>query len=315
MKQYCVGVDIGGTTVKMGLFNIGGVIMEKWEIPTDKTDGGVNILRDVAASIKEHLSAKEIAFEDVTGVGMGVPGPVMDDGFVEVCVNLGWKRTYPAKELQALLGSEDLKVAVGNDANVAALGEQWMGGAKGYESSVMVTLGTGVGGGIVEHGKMISGSHGIGGEIGHITVNPDETRQCNCGNHGCLEQYASATGVVAVANKLLAENATGSSLRKYEKLTAKDVFDEAKMGDTLALQTVDILGKYLGLTLSYVTLTIDPEIFVIGGGVSKAGSILTDVIEKYYHKYVTISEKHATIALAQLGNDAGICGAARLVLE
>ena len=315
MKQYCVGVDIGGTSVKIGLFNVGGVILEKWEIPTRKENGGVEILKDVAASIREHLSEKNIALTEIIGVGMGVPGPVMDDGFVEVCVNLGWKHVYPARELKALLGEEDLTVSVGNDANVAALGEQWMGGAKGYDSSVMVTLGTGVGGGIVEHGKMISGSHGIGGEIGHITVNMNESRRCNCGNCGCLEQYASATGVVAVASKLLTEKDTASFLRTFEPLTAKDVFDEAKKGDCLALEAVDILGKYLGLTLSFVTLTVDPEVFVIGGGVSKAGPILIDTVEKYYHKFVTISEKHAGIVLAELGNDAGICGAARLVME
>lgn len=313
MKQYCVGVDIGGTTVKLGLFSIGGTILEKWEIPTRKEDDGIHIISDVAASIRARLIEKQIDLDEVAGVGMGVPGPVMEDGFVEVCVNLGWKRLYPAQELKGLL--DNIEVAVGNDANVAALGEQWMGGAKGYRSIVMITLGTGVGGGIVNHGKIISGSHGIGGEIGHITVNADEQRQCNCGNHGCLEQYASATGVVSVAKGILEQQSQEpSALRFQEPLTAKAVFDAAKEGDALALRAVDILGKYLGLAMSYVTLTIDPELFVIGGGVSRAGSILTDVIEKYYHQFVTISEKHAVITLAQLGNDAGICGAARLVI-
>lgn len=320
-KKYCVGVDIGGTTVKLGLFNIEGEILEKWEIPTRKEDNGANIIPDVTTSIRDRLSSKKIAITEVQGIGMGVPGPVTDDGYVEVCVNLGWKDAYPARQMKNLLGrgAEDIRVEVGNDANVAALGEQWLGGAKGYNSVVMITLGTGVGGGIVYDGKIVAGSHGIGGEIGHITVNTEETLQCNCGNYGCLEQYASATGVVRVARRIVErEMANGNKITSVivsKDLSAKDVFDAAKAGDVYATEAVEVLGRYLGLTLSFLTLTIDPESFVIGGGVSRAGKILTDVVEKYYHNYVKLSKKHAVVSLASLGNDAGICGAAKMVLD
>jgi glucokinase len=235
------------------------------------------------------------------------------NGFVEVCVNLGWKNKRPAEEIKSFPGFEAWKVDVGNDANVAALGEQKKGGGKGFSSAVMITLGTGVGGGIVVDGKMVAGSHGMGGELGHLTVNPAETARCNCGNHGCLEQYASATGVVRVAHELLRSENAESSLRTLEGFTAKDVFDAAKAGDEIALKAVDTLGTYLGLALSYVTLTVDPEIFIIGGGVSKAGKILLDAIEKHYHRFVTLSDHHAAICTASLGNDAGILGAAGMV--
>ena len=320
MKKYSVGVDIGGTTVKLGLFGTDGEILKKWQIVTRKENEGAFILADVAGSIREILNERKISFADVEGIGMGVPGPVDENGYVERCVNLGWKDIRPAEKMKELLPPDaDLKIAVGNDANVAALGEQWLGGAKGYQSSVMVTLGTGVGGGVILNGKMIAGSHGVGGEIGHITVNPAEEDQCNCGNHGCLEQYASATGVVRIAKKILEEREKNgkkeSALRAYGHLSAKDVFDCAKRSDEAALEAVEVLGNYLGLALSFISLTIDPDVFVIGGGVSKAGPILTDVIGKYYHKYVTITKKHAQIVLATLENDAGICGAARLVME
>ncbi|MBO4390578.1 MAG: ROK family glucokinase [Lachnospiraceae bacterium] len=313
MKPYSIGVDIGGTTVKLGLFLNGSEILEKWEIPTDKSEGGKNIIPDIAASVRKVLEEKNIPMDQVKGAGMGVPGPVDANGFVEVCVNLGWKEIRPAEVFKSIPGFEDWTVAVGNDANVAALGEQKMGGAKGFSSAVMITLGTGVGGGIVIDGKMVAGSHGMGGELGHLTVNPAETARCNCGNHGCLEQYASATGVVRVAHGLLEKDARSSKLRDMGEFSAKDVFDLAKAGDEVALEAVDILGTYLGLALSYVTLTVDPEIFIIGGGVSKAGSILTDAIEKHYHRFVTLSEHHALVRTASLGNDAGICGAAGMV--
>ena len=324
MKKYCFGIDVGGTTVKMGLFTTEGELLDKWEIPTRKEDGGAYILNDVAASVEAKLAEKNIAKEDVAGAGIGVPGPTLDTGYVSICVNLGWKDKNPANELSELLS---IPVKAGNDANVAALGEMWKGGGEGYLDVVLLTLGTGVGGGIIIDGHAVVGAHGaggeiapshrgVGGELGHITVNPDEEATCNCGNHGCLEQYASATGVVRIANKLLAASKEESSLRTLETVTAKDVFDAAKAGDHLAVEAVEVLGKYLGLVVANVALTVDPDVFVIGGGVSKAGQVLIDVITKYYHNFAKIiGDNKAKVVLAKLGNDAGIYGAARMVLK
>ena len=313
MKKYCFGIDVGGTTVKMGLFTTEGELLDKWEIPTRKEDGGAYILNDVAASVEAKLAEKNIAKEDVAGAGIGVPGPTLDTGYVSICVNLGWKDKNPANELSELLS---IPVKAGNDANVAALGEMWKGGGEGYLDVVLLTLGTGVGGGIIINGEIAPSHRGVGGELGHITVNPDEEATCNCGNHGCLEQYASATGVVRIAKKLLAASKEESSLRTLETVTAKDVFDAAKTGDHLAVEAVEVLGKYLGLVVANVALTVDPDVFVIGGGVSKAGQVLIDVITKYYHKFAKIiGDNKAKDVLAKLGNDAGIYGAARMVLK
>ena len=313
MKKYCFGIDVGGTTVKMGLFTTEGELLDKWEIPTRKEDGGAYILNDVAASVEAKLAEKNIAKEDVAGAGIGVPGPTLDTGYVSICVNLGWKDKNPANELSELLS---IPVKAGNDANVAALGEMWKGGGEGYFDVVLLTLGTGVGGGIIINGEIAPSHRGVGGELGHITVNPDEEATCNCGNHGCLEQYASATGVVRIAKKLLAASKEESSLRTLETVTAKDVFDAAKAGDHLAVEAVEVLGKYLGLVVANVALTVDPDVCVIGGGVSKAGQVLIDVITKYYHKFAKIiGDNKAKVVLAKLGNDAGIYGAARMVLK
>lgn len=312
MGKKCIGIDVGGTTVKIGIFGIDGSLLEKWEVPTRKEENGKYILSDVAASIQEKLREQNISIEDVEGAGIGVPGPVMPDGYVEVCVNLGWRDKNPQEELQKLLG---VPVFSGNDANVAALGEMWQGGGKGYKDIVMVTLGTGVGGGVILNEKIISGKHGLGGEIGHIHVRDEEKEYCNCGGQGCLEQVASATGIAREARRVLAARKEESSMRAFgDAITAKDVLDCAKAGDKLAGAVMETVSRYLGLVLAQVALTIDPEAFVIGGGVSKAGPFLLEGIQKYYDKYAAISANKAIITLAKLGNDAGIYGAARLVL-
>lgn len=314
MEKKCIGIDIGGTTVKIGIFEADGVLLEKWEVPTRKEEQGKYILSDVAASILEKLSQMGISKEDVIGAGMGVPGPVMPDGYVEVCVNLGWKDMNPQKELSQLLNG--IPVASGNDANVAALGEMWQGGGKGYRDIVMVTLGTGVGGGVIINETIVAGRHGLGGEIGHIHVRDEETEHCNCGGVGCLEQVASATGIAREARRTMAAQDQPSAMREFgEEITAKDVLDCAKAGDAMALEVMETVARFLGLALSQITLTVDPEAFVIGGGVSKAGQFLIDIIEKYYKKYTAISQNTGVLTLAKLGNDAGIYGAARLMLD
>lgn len=312
MGKVCVGIDVGGTTVKLGIFEVSGQLMEKWEIPTRTEDGAKYILPDIAESVKEKLADLKIELGDVVGAGMGIPGPVLADGMVTQCVNLGWKEKNAQNELSELLG---VPVKSGNDANVAALGEMWQGGGKGFHDIVMVTLGTGVGGGVIIDEKIVPGRHGLGGEIGHIHVRDEETEACNCGGVGCLEQIASATGIAREARRKMAADNTPSVLREQgEGVTAKDVLDAAKAGDALADEVVETAARYLGLVLSQVALTVDPEAFVIGGGVSKAGQFLTDKIDKYYQKYTVISKDKGIIALAKLGNDAGIYGAARMVL-
>lgn len=313
MEKKCIGIDIGGTTVKLGLFTVEGELLDKWEVPTRKEEGGKYVLADVAASIKEVLAEKKIDTKDVAGAGMGVPGPVMPDGYVEVCVNLGWRNLNPQQELSRML--DGMPVKSGNDANVAALGEMWQGGGKGYTDIVMVTLGTGVGGGVIIDEKIIAGKHGLGGEIGHIHVRDEEWEHCNCGGVGCVEQIASATGIAREARRKMAGSDAPSSMRRYgDAITAKDVMDEAKAGDAMALEVAETVGRYLGLMLAQVAMTVDPEMFVIGGGVSRAGEFLIERIEKYYDHYSPISQNKGKVGLAKLGNDAGIYGAARLVL-
>ena len=311
--KKCIGVDVGGTSVKIGLFETDGTLRFKWEVPTRKEEGGRYILEDVAASIREVLAEREIHLADILGAGLGIPGPVLPDGYVEVCVNLGWRDLNPQKELSALL--DGIPVKSGNDANVAALGEMWRGGGMGFTDIVMVTLGTGVGGGIIIDEKIIAGKHGLGGEIGHIHIRDEEWEHCNCGGVGCVEQIASATGIAREARRRMAGEETPSVLRQYgDAVTAKDVLDAAKAGDELALSVVETVGRYLGAALAGIAMTVDPEMFVIGGGVSKAGQFLIDIIDKYYQHYSPISQNKGIIGLAKLGNDAGIYGAARLVL-
>ncbi len=311
MSRYCFGIDVGGTTVKMGLFTPEGDVLEKWEIPTRTEKNGKYILPDIADAVKSKMSEKNLREEDVIGIGIGIPGPVDREGIVHRAVNLGWDVVNLENALWELT---KLPVRAGNDANVAALGEMWKGGGKGYDDMVLVTLGTGVGGGIIINGKMLTGSNGAGGEIGHIHVEDDETEACNCGNRGCLEQYASATGIVRLANRKL-EQTDAPSILRNEEVTAKSVFDAVKENDTLAVQIAEEFGEYLGKGLAAIAGVCNPEIFVIGGGVSKAGDILISYIQKNYKKYVFHASKDAKFVLATLGNDAGIYGSARLVLD
>lgn len=312
MKKYGFGVDVGGTTIKMGFFETSGKLIDKWEIKTDTSNGGENILSDIAKAIDNKLAQEGISKNDVQGVGVGVPGPVNSKGIVLKCVNLGWGVFNVEEELASLTG---LKVKAGNDANVAALGEMWQGAGKGSEDMVMVTLGTGVGGGIIVDGKVIAGANGAGGEIGHITVNNDEIEACNCGQYGCLEQYTSATGIVRMAKRKLAKTDEETSLRAVEELSAKTIFDEAKKGDKIAGELVEELGKILGGTLSNIAAVTNPEVIVIGGGVSKAGQILIDTIRKHFTESVFHACKDTRFVLAGLGNDAGMYGCVKMLLD
>lgn len=309
--RYCFGIDIGGTTVKMGLFHFDGTLVEKWEIETRKENHGENILPDVAASVQKKMEEQNLDKEDVLGIGVGIPAPVTEAGVVQATANLGWGYKEVKHELETLVG---MTVKVGNDANVAALGEMWKGGGLGHKNMIMVTLGTGVGGGIISNGHMVVGGHGAGGEIGHICVNYDETEVCGCGNRGCLEQYASATGIVRLAKKRLAKNDDATVLRN-EEISAKTVFDAVKENDTVAIEIAKEFGKYLGFALANVAALTDPEVIVIGGGVSKAGRVLLDYITEAFKERVFFANEECQFELARLGNDAGIYGAAKLVIE
>lgn len=309
MKKYLFGVDLGGTTVKLGLFDRDGEVMEKWEIPTRKEENGKYILDDIAQAVLNKTEERKIK-EEVIGIGIGVPGPVKEDGTVNGCVNIGWGVLNVEEELGRRTG---FPVKAGNDANVAALGELWQGGGKGFRNMVMITLGTGVGGGVILNGKILPGTNGAAGEIGHMPVVYDETESCNCGKKGCLEQVASATGIVKETKKILAASKEDSVLRGKE-ISAKSVFDALKEGDALALKAGEKLGEYLGIALAHIAAVVDPEIFVIGGGVSKAGEVLIELIQKYYIEKAFPPSRGAKFALATLENDAGIYGAAKLLL-
>ena len=314
MKEYAFGIDLGGTTAKIGLFTTSGALLEKWEVATDTSHAGEHILENLAAAVLGKMKEQSIQPEQVEGVGIGVPGPVLDSSIVPiVCANLGgWGERNVSAQLSGLL--DGLKVLVGNDANVAALGEIWMGAAKGAKNAVMVTLGTGVGGGVVVNGKVIDGVHGAGGEIGHITVNRHETAVCGCGKRGCLEQYSSATGVVRCMKKLLDENPDTPCVLRGTEFAAKDVFDAARNGDALAAREVDEMTDTLGMALANIASTVDPEAFLVGGGVARAGDVLFAPLNKHFKEYAFKSCREIPIKQASLGNDAGIYGAVRLIV-
>ena len=313
MSDYLVGVDIGGTMIKIGCFNTDGILVKKWSFPTRTIDNGERILSDVAQSIDSNLNEEHITIENVMGIGIGVPGPIIKDSIVNKCVNLGWGIKDVSAELSSLINIRNIKVA--NDANAAALGEAWKGAGEGHHSAVMITIGTGIGAGVIIDESIVSGAFGAAGEIGHIMVNEDETVPCSCGSKGCLEQYASATGIVKTCRKLLSETDKESVLRDLQDPSCKDVCDAAKANDPVALRIVDDVCRNIGKVLAYVSAVVDPEIYIIGGGVSKAGNILLNGIQGYFRHYAFHASRRARFRLAELGNDAGIYGLARLAMN
>ena len=309
--KYVFGVDIGGTTIKLGLFDSNGEMIEKFAIPTT---GGAQLLPDTAKAIINKLNERGLSTSDLQGVGVGVPGPVNEEGVVLVGVNIGWPEPVAVKlELSALL--DGVAVHVTNDANIAAVGEMWLGAAKGVNSAIMFTLGTGVGGGVIVNGEVINGCGGSGGEIGHLVAIAEGGALCGCGKTGCLETVTSATGIVRLTNEALVSSEVETSLRSIENVEAKDVFDAAKAGDEFALTIVDKVGFYLGLAAANLAATTNPEVFIFGGGVSHAGEILLDAIRKHYEKFAFAGVKNTPFVLATLGNDAGIIGGASLATK
>lgn len=309
--KYCFGVDIGGTFVKLGLFTTEGELLDKWQIETRREDNSEHILPDIAAAIDGKMKEKGISQDEVAGIGFGTPGPVTEDGVAVCPANLDWVNKPVAKELSELTG---FPCKGGNDVNTAGLGEMWRGGARGYKNVVVVPIGTGVGAAIIVNGKVITGTRGAAGEVGHIHVDDEIEQPCGCGAVGCVEQFSSATGLVRMAKKALAESDRATSLRDLEEVTAKDVIDAAKAGDAVADEIFDKFCDCLGYSLAATAAVIDPEIFIIGGGVSRAGQVLVDRVQAYFVKYVWPGCRGIKFALAELGNDAGIYGAASMVI-
>ncbi|MDR0200344.1 MAG: ROK family glucokinase [Streptococcaceae bacterium] len=314
-----IGIDLGGTTVKFGILTTAGEIQDQWAIETNILDDGSHIVPDIIASILHRVELYKLDLADFVGIGMGSPGSVnLETGSVTGAYNLNWKTTVEVgKEISAATG---LPFFIDNDANVAALGERWMGAGENQPDVVFVTLGTGVGGGIIAGGQLIHGVSNAGGEIGHIVVVPENGFECTCGSKGCLETVASATGVVRVARQLAEEWEGNSAIHQQiddgEQVTSKDIFVAAEAGDTFALSVVDKVSFYLGLACGNLGNTLNPDSIVIGGGVSAAGEFLRARVEKYFLQFTFPTVKKTTkIKLATLGNDAGIVGAASLVLE
>ncbi len=311
---YIFGVDVGGTTVKLGLFSGEGKLLEKWSIPTNTDNNGESILPDIAASVLSKVEEKGIKESEMLGVGLGLPGPVDDKGVIRKAVNLHWQDTFNVEDrLRECLGGK-IKVKAGNDANVAALGEAWVGAGKGCKNLLMITLGTGIGGGVIINGKIVTGAKGAAGEIGHIYMGEDTEEACNCGNRGCLELFASATGIVRLLKKELEDNPDEKTLMRDRKADSKELWDSVKEGDPLAIRVAEKFGKYLGTGLSVAAAILNPEMIIIGGGVSMSGDVIMPFITENFNKHVFHASKDTVFARATLGNDGGIYGAAALLL-
>lgn len=318
MDKKLIGVDLGGTTTKFAILTVEGDIQQRWSIDTNVLDEGAHIIPDIIESINHHMKLYDMTADQFAGIGMGSPGTVDRKlGTVIGAYNLNWKTLQQAKkEIEAGTGIE---FAIDNDANVAALGERWKGAGENDDNVAFVTLGTGVGGGIISDGHLLHGTAGSAGEIGHITVDP-KGYLCTCGKHGCLETVASATGVVRVARDMAEEYAGTSQLKQIlddgNEISSKITFDLAKQGDPLAKMVVDKVAKYLGIALGNVGNTLNPAFIVIGGGVSAAGTFLLDQVQAYFDEYTFPQVRETTkLKLAELGNVAGVIGAASLALE
>lgn len=317
-KEKLLGIDLGGTTVKFGILTPEGEVQQKWSIETNILDNGSHIVEEIIASIKHRIDLYDMSPEDFIGIGMGSPG-VIDRklGTVIGAYNLNWETLQPVKEtIEKAIG---IPFAIDNDANVAALGERWQGAGENSPDVTFITLGTGVGGGIIAEGKLLHGAVGAAGEIGHITVDP-EGFMCTCGKRGCLETVASATGVVRVARQLAEEYAGPSTIKALlddgQDVSSKDIFDAAKEDDPFALMVVEKVCYYLGLATGNIGNMLNPTDIVIGGGVSAAGEFLLVKVQNYFNEFTFPQVRNSThLKLARLGNDAGIIGAASLALQ
>ena len=317
MEKWLLGVDLGGTTTKLAFINLSGEIIHKWEIATDRSENGKNITTNIAKTIDAKLAELDEMKSRILGIGVGAPGPVrFEDGSLYEAINIGSWHHYPLKDLLEVETS--LPVVIDNDANIAALGEMWKGAGQGAKDLVCITLGTGVGGGVITNGQMVHGKSGAAGEIGHITVVTENGAPCNCGKTGCLETVVSATGIVRLAQEALLKDKGTSLLQQKlnagQSLSSKLVFECAIEEDGLSKSIVEMVSFYLGLALSHIGNLLNPEKIVIGGGVSKAGDVLINAVRENFEKYAFKRVLKSTKVLpATLGNDAGVIGAAWLI--
>ncbi|MTV81051.1 ROK family glucokinase [Secundilactobacillus folii] len=318
MAKSLIGIDLGGTTTKIAFVSRDGDIMQKWSIPTDKSENGKHIVPNIITSLKKTMTDSGYTKDQFMGIGMGTPGAVnIEEGTVIGAFNLNWKTTQHIRDqIQAGVG---LQLVLENDANVAALGEFWKGAGEKDQDVIFVTLGTGVGGGVIAGGQLLHGINGGAGELGHITVQPNGYL-CTCGKRGCLEQYSSATGIVHVAKDMAAEFTGKSRLKELfdnnEEVTSKMVVYLADNGDILANRIVDRVSFYLGLALANSANILNPANIIIGGGVSAAGNTLLQPTTRYFQENTFPAVRDSTrLKLAQLGNDAGAIGAASLALR
>lgn len=308
-QAYAYGVDIGGTSVKMGLFSAQKGLLEKWQLPSRADGNSAAMLTEIAGSLQKCAAANGLRRADILGAGVGAPGPVDERGVVYGCVNLGWGTVALKDALEALCG---FNVRAENDANAAALGERWRGAAKGCDSMVLLTLGTGVGGAVILGGTLLRGAHGCAGEVGHIGVCSDEVTPCSCGARGCLEQYASAPGLVRLAKQAVVSGE--KTALPLDGLTAEIIFAAAQAGDAAALLAVDRMAERLGRALASIAAVCDPQVFVIGGGLSRAGELLRAAVARHYRRMAFGGMVNTPVKIAALQNDAGIWGAASLLL-
>ena len=316
MAKTVFGVDIGGSSLKFGAFGEDGSLIEKWSVPTDLGDGGERIIPDTAASIRDRCALMGLSVSDIAGIGVGIPGAVGHDGWVNGAVNLGWGLKNVEGELAVACG---VPVKAENDANAALLGEAYAGAAKDSGDIIMITLGTGVGGGIISGGRLIKGAAGSGAEIGHINVDPEETEYCSCGARGCLEQYCSIRGLTRIASRLLQTFPSGSRLREMSAsqtgFSVRELFDAARAGDEIAGLAVNIACGYLGRGAACAANITNPSVILIGGGISGSADMIIERMKPAFDHYIFPACRGVDIRPAALGNDAGIIGASRLIFD
>ncbi|MBC2851332.1 ROK family protein [Cetobacterium sp. 8H] len=314
--NYFAGVDIGGTNTKIGVLNSEGDILKSTSIKTESIMGVDYTLNKIWGTIQNLLEELEIDEIMVKGIGMGIPGPVIDRKIVGFFANFPWDKNINISEKMEKISG--VKTRLDNDVNVIALGETLYGAGKGFSKSVTIALGTGIGGGIFIDGKLVSGATGAGGEIGHMKLEK-EGKLCGCGQKGCFETYASATGVIRETLSRLQINKNNSLYKRIDgdlnKLEAKYVFDEAKNGDKFSLDIVDYVSEYLAMGIGNILNVINPEIVILSGGVALAGDILLDKVKEKLPNYaLEITVEKLKIRIGELGNDAGIKGASALTI-
>lgn len=302
------GVDVGGTSIKIGLLNEDKKLLLTESIKTNKKLNGKYVIDEIVLKIKEIMESKSLKETDLVGIGFGVPGPVVDN-FIIWCPNIGWRNLYFEEEFLKVLGFPT-KIKVTNDATAAAYGE--FAHLKAEKNLAFITLGTGVGGGVVIDGKIVEGVNGSAGEFGHLQVVYENPTKCPCGLNGCLETVASIRGMKLVAEKVVDETIMPTKLTK-EDLNPRTIFYWAKKEDLVALEVIDRVGDYIARAIAKIAVSVDPEVVVIGGGIANAGNIIIKAVKKHYKKYSYFGTKKIKIRLAKLKNNAGIYGAAELI--